>query len=110
MQSEKVGRYGPDGIVDVQMAGVPGRKYGEEAGAFIIRKTGADLTEEDIRDYCRGRISRYKIPAHVAFVDPCPMTASGKVRKYKLQEMSVDLFPGEDRIPADEITSSRKKG
>lgn len=93
--------YGMDGILDVQVAGVPSKKYGEEVGAFVVKKAGSDLTAEDIQDYCRGKISRYKIPRHIAFVDAYPMTASGKVQKYKLREMSVDLFPGPDRIRVD---------
>ncbi len=60
-----------------------------------------DLTAEDIRDYCRGRISRHKSPKHIAFVDSYPMTASGKVQKCKLQELSVELFPGPGRIPVE---------
>ena len=91
--------FGLDGVLDVQVAGVPSRKYGEEVGAFIIKKKDSDLTADDVRDFCRGRIAWHKIPKHVAFVDSYPMTASGKIQKYKLQEMSVDLFPGEDRIP-----------
>ncbi len=91
--------FGLDGVLDVQVAGVPSRKYGEEVGAFIIKKKGSDLTEDDVRDFCRGQIAWHKIPKHVAFVDSYPMTASGKIQKYKLQEMSVELFPGEDRIP-----------
>ncbi|KJS31206.1 MAG: AMP-binding protein [Desulfatitalea sp. BRH_c12] len=86
------------GVVDVQVVGVPSRKYGEEVGAFIIKKPGADMTAEDVRDFCRGQISRYKVPKHVAFVDTYPMTASGKIQKYKLQALSVELFPGPDRI------------
>ncbi len=91
--------FGLDGVIDVQVVGVPSRKYGEEVGAFIVKKEGHDLTEEDVRDFCRGQIARYKIPKHIAFVENYPMTASGKIQKYKLQELSVDLFPGEDRIP-----------
>ena len=91
--------FGLDGVLDVQVAGVPSRKYGEEVGAFIIKKKDSDLTEDDVRDFCRGQIAWHKIPKHVAFVDSYPMTASGKIQKYKLQEMSVELFPGEDRIP-----------
>jgi len=90
--------FGLNGVVDVQVVGVPSRKYGEEVGAFIVKKEGHDLTEEDVRDFCRGQIARYKIPKHIAFVENYPMTASGKIQKYKLQELSVDLFPGEDRI------------
>lgn len=92
-----------EGVVDVQVVGVPSRKYGEEVGAFVIKKPDVDLTAEDIRDFCRGQISRYKIPQHIAFVDGYPMTASGKVQKYKLQEMSVALFPGPDRITVEQM-------
>jgi fatty-acyl-CoA synthase len=85
-----------EGVADVQVVGVPSRKYGEEVGAFIRLKQGAALQPEDVRDFCRGRISRYKIPKHVAFVDAYPMTASGKIQKFKLVELSRTLFPEED--------------
>jgi fatty-acyl-CoA synthase len=85
--------FGMEGIMDVQVVGVPSKKYGEEVGAFIIRKGDADLDEGDVKDFCRGQIARYKIPKYVAFVDSFPLTASGKVQKYKLQEQSVELFP-----------------
>lgn len=95
--------FGLEGVLDIQVAGVPSKKYGEEVGAFIIKKKDSDLTADDVRDFCRGQIAWYKIPKHVAFVDSYPMTASGKIQKYKLQEMSVELFPGEDRIPVGKI-------
>jgi len=85
-----------EGVADVQVVGVPSRKYGEEVGAFIKLKQGANVTEEDVKDFCRGRISRYKIPRHVGFVASYPMTASGKIQKYKLVELSKKLFPEED--------------
>jgi len=85
-----------EGVADVQVVGVPSRKYGEEVGAFIRLKQNAALSEQDVKDYCRGRISRYKIPKHVAFVDRYPMTASGKIQKYKLVEMSRQMFPPEE--------------
>jgi fatty-acyl-CoA synthase len=81
------------GIVDVQVVGVPSRNYGEEVGAFIVKKADVDMTADDVRDFCRGQISRHKIPKYVAFVDGYPMTASGKIQKYKLQEQSAVLFP-----------------
>ncbi len=81
-----------DGILDVQVVGVPSRKYGEEVGAFIILKKGANLQASDVQDFCKGRISRYKIPKHIAFVDAYPMTASGKVQKYILRERSLAEF------------------
>ncbi|HSO19286.1 MAG TPA: AMP-binding protein [Desulfosarcina sp.] len=88
--------YTMPGIMDVQVVGVPSKKYGEEVGAFIILKADADVTAADVKDFCRGRIARYKIPKHVAFVDSFPLTASGKVQKYKLQETSAELFPDAD--------------
>ncbi len=74
------------GVKDAQVVGVPSPRYGEEVGAFIICKDGACLSEEDVRDFCRGRISRFKVPKYVFFVDSYPMTASGKIQKYKLRE------------------------
>ncbi|WP_291319531.1 AMP-binding protein [Desulfonatronospira sp.] len=85
--------YTMEGVRDVQVVGVPSSRYGEEVGAFIILKEGCDYAPEDIRDFCRGKIARYKTPKYVAFVDEYPMTASGKVQKYKLREMASELFP-----------------
>jgi fatty-acyl-CoA synthase len=76
-----------EGVKDVQVAGIASQRYGEEVGAFIICKDVACLSEEDVRDFCRGKISRFKVPKYVFFVDSYPMTASGKIQKYKLREM-----------------------
>jgi len=84
--------HGMDGVRDVQVAGVPSEKYGEEVGAFIIPKDGVTLADEDVIDYCRGRISKHKIPKYVFFMKEYPMTASGKIQKYKLREMSHALL------------------
>ena len=81
-----------NGIKDIQVAGIASPKYGEEVGAFIICKDGACLSEEDVRDFCRGRISRFKIPKYVFFVGSYPMTASGKIQKYKLRETGLALL------------------
>jgi len=78
--------YTMDGVLDVQVVGLPDEKYGEVVGAFIIRKEGADITEEDVIDFTRSRIAPYKKPKYVLFVDSYPMTASGKIQKYKLRE------------------------
>ncbi len=85
--------YTMDAVLDVQVAGIPSRKYGEEVGAFIILKEGSDCLPEDVKDFCRGQISRYKIPKYIGFVDAFPMTASGKIQKFKLQEQADQLFP-----------------
>ena len=74
------------GIRDVQVVGVASPRYGEEVGAFVVCSDGVCLSEEDVRDFCRGKISRFKIPKYVFFVEAFPMTASGKVQKYKLRD------------------------
>jgi len=71
----------------VQVVGIASKKYGEEVGAFVILHSGITMNEEDIRDFCRGKISRYKIPRYVFFVDSFPLTASGKIQKYLLREL-----------------------
>jgi fatty-acyl-CoA synthase len=76
-------------IKDVQVAGIPSEKYGEEVGAFFILKEGSSLGEEDIRDFCRGKISRHKIPKYYFFVEEFPMTGSGKIQKFKLKEIGL---------------------
>ena len=78
-------------IKDIQVAAVPSKKYGEEVGAFIILKEGQTLKEEDVREFCRGKISRYKIPKYVFFIDKYPMTGSGKIQKYKLKDMALEM-------------------
>lgn len=78
-------------IETVEVAGVPSPKYGEQVGAFIRLKKGQSITEEEIRDFCRGQIARFKIPKYIFFVDEFPMTASGKIQKYKLSELSVEM-------------------
>ncbi len=75
----------------VEVAGVASEKYGEEVGAFIRRKAGSQLTEEDVIDFCRGKIARFKIPKYIFFVEEFPMTASGKIQKYKLREMALEM-------------------
>jgi fatty-acyl-CoA synthase len=81
-------------VRDVQVAGIPSARYGEEVGAFIIRKAGMPLTEAEVTEFCRGRIARYKIPQRVFFVDEFPLTASGKIQKYKLRELGTAILNG----------------
>jgi len=93
--------YQMEGISDVQVVGVASHKYGEEVAAFVIRKQDAHITEADVCDYCRGKISRFKIPQYVFFVDTYPLTASGKVQKYLLREMACELVKA--RVQSGEI-------
>jgi fatty-acyl-CoA synthase len=92
--------YTQEGILDVQVAGIPDKQYGEEVGAFIILKEGVLMTEDDVRDKVRENMARHKVPRYVFFVDSFPMTASGKIQKYKLREMAGDMV-GLDKADLD---------
>lgn len=83
--------YQMPGVKDVQVAGVPSKKYGESVGAFIILHDGADMESSDVRDFCKGKIAHYKIPKYIFFVKDFPMTGSGKIQKFKLKELSLKL-------------------
>jgi fatty-acyl-CoA synthase len=73
----------------IEVAGIADKKYGEIVAAFIKLKIGCTLTQEEVQEFCRGKISRIKIPVHVIFVEDFPKTASGKIQKYKLREMGL---------------------
>lgn len=83
--------YRIPGVRDVQVVGVPSKKYGEAVGAFIITNPGVTLTSQQITEACTGKIARYKIPKYIFFVDEFPMTGSGKIQKFKLRDLSVKL-------------------
>ncbi|MGC8494999.1 MAG: AMP-binding protein [Syntrophobacteraceae bacterium] len=85
--------YRMEGIQDVQVVGVRSKKYGEQVGAFVIAKEGYELSPEDVQDFCRGKISNYKVPKYVSFVTQLPLTASGKVQKYELRKLATQLWP-----------------
>lgn len=87
-------------IKDVQVAAVPSRKYGEEVGAFIILKDGETLEEADVKDFCKGKISRHKIPKYVFFIKEFPLTGSGKIQKYKLKDLGLSLLQEQGITPA----------
>ncbi|WFA06384.1 AMP-binding protein [Bacillus sp. HSf4] len=86
--------YGHEDIVDVQVVGVPDEKYGEKTAAFIKCKPGKTLTLEDVRTFCKGQLSYYKIPEYVFLIDEYPLTASGKVQKYILRDRAQALLAG----------------
>jgi fatty-acyl-CoA synthase len=84
--------YTLEGVSDVQVYGVPDEKYGEKVAAAVIKKQDASITEEDVKEYCREGIARHKVPEYVDFVEEYPMTASGKIQKYKLREAAVERY------------------
>ena len=81
--------YGHPAIEDVQVIGVPDVKYGEQVMAWVKLREGAESSEEEIKEFCRGRIAHFKVPHYVKFVKDFPMTVTGKVRKVEMREVSV---------------------
>ncbi|XAH24635.1 AMP-binding protein [Xylophilus sp. GW821-FHT01B05] len=85
-------------VQDVQVVGIPDRRYGEELCAWIIAKPGQSVTEDDVRDFCKGQIAHYKVPRHIRFVAAFPMTITGKIQKFKMREaMREELGLTEDK-------------
>jgi fatty-acyl-CoA synthase len=74
-------------VMDVQVVGIPDKKYGEQVLAAIQLKNGQKAAQEEFIEFCKGKIARHKIPKYWEFVDSYPMTASGKIQKFKLREM-----------------------
>jgi fatty-acyl-CoA synthase len=79
----------PD-VKDVQVIGVPSKKYGEEIMAYIILRDGKTVTEDEIKEFVKNNMARHKVPSYVRFINEYPMTASGKIQKYKLREMAIE--------------------
>lgn len=90
-------------VRDVQVIGVPSEKYGEEVMAFIQLKEGETLTEEEVKEFCKGKIARNKIPRYIAFVESYPVTSSGKIQKFKLQETAIEML-GRQEVPRQVTT------
>ena len=78
--------YGHPDVQEVQVFGVSDERLGEEVCAWVKLREGADLQEQDLRDYCTGKIAHYKVPRYVQFVSEFPMTVTGKAQKYKMRE------------------------
>ena len=76
-------------IEAVQVTGVPDPKYGEEIIAWISLKEGKKLSEDDIKEFCKGKVAHYKVPRYIRFGNDFPMTVTGKVQKYKMRETSI---------------------
>lgn len=82
--------YTNEKVRDVQVIGVPDKRYGEEVLACIILKEGQKATEEEMIEFVKNGLSRFKAPRYVRFVDSFPMTASGKIQKYKMREWAIE--------------------
>jgi fatty-acyl-CoA synthase len=86
-------------ISDVQVFGVSDEKYGEQVCAWIIPKSGKQVSAEDVRDFCRGQIAHYKVPHHVKIVEGFTMTVTGKAQKFEMRKlMEAELVGGESAL------------
>jgi fatty-acyl-CoA synthase len=81
--------YSHPAIADVQVFGVPDERFGEELCAWIKLRSGATLTGDDVKAFCKDQIAHYKVPRHVRFVDDFPMTVTGKMQKYLMREKMI---------------------
>ena len=81
--------FGHPAVESVQIVGVPDQRLGEELAAFVIVVPGTEVTVEEIRDFCRERLARFKVPRYVLVVDRFPMTVTGKIQKFVLRQQAV---------------------
>jgi fatty-acyl-CoA synthase len=77
-------------VSEAQVIGVPDPKYGEEIMAWVKVKPGEQLTEEELKEYCKGRIAHIKIPRYLKVVDSFPMTVTGKIQKFLMRQESTE--------------------
>jgi fatty-acyl-CoA synthase len=89
----------PD-IVQGYVVGAPDPRLGEVGFAFVQRRAGAEVTEEDVRRFCRERLANFKVPRYVRFVDDLPITATGKIQRFRLQEMAAEEAQARQREPS----------
>ena len=79
----------PD-IQEVQVFGIPDKKFGEIVCAWVQLKEGVSLSEDDVKAYCRDQITHFKVPTHIRFVDEFPMTVTGKIQKFKMRDAMLE--------------------
>jgi fatty-acyl-CoA synthase len=73
-------------VSDAAAFGLPEREYGEIVAAWIVLRAGAAYDEEQLREFCRGRLAKYKVPQHVRVVEEFPLTPNGKVQRFRMQQ------------------------
>jgi fatty-acyl-CoA synthase len=79
-------------VAEVAVFGVPDEFYGEELVAWVQLHDGVDCEEEEIRDFCRGKLSQFKIPHYIRFVTEFPMTVTGKLQKYQMRKQMIKIL------------------
>jgi fatty-acyl-CoA synthase len=93
--------YGHPKIAEVQVVGLPHERLGETVLAWIRLKPGASATAHEIRQFCRGQIAYFKVPESIRFVETFPATVTGKIQKFRIREMELEL-----RSESDQTTTS----
>jgi fatty-acyl-CoA synthase len=81
--------YTHPAVAEVQVVGLPDERLGEVVAAWIRVKAEASVCEDDIRNFCEGKIAYFKVPQFVRFVEQFPMTVTGKIQKYRIREMEI---------------------
>ncbi|NCC86857.1 MAG: AMP-binding protein [Clostridia bacterium] len=79
-------------VNDVQVIGIPSKRYGEEVCACVVLREGSTITEDDIKEYYKQKIAFFKIPKIIWFMEEFPMTASGKIQKFVLRDQAIEHF------------------
>ena len=82
--------YQHPSVGDVQVVGIPDRRFGEEVLAWVRFKSGRTATEDELRDFCRAALAHFKVPRHWKFVDSFPTTVTGKIQKFKIREQAIE--------------------
>ena len=77
-------------VSDVQVIGIPDQRFGEGVMAWVMLKSGENASEEEIKDFCRERISQYKVSRHIKSVSEFPVTVTGKIQKFRMREMAIE--------------------
>ena len=98
--------YTHPSVSDVQVIGVPDPRYGEEVCAWVIVREGETVTEDELREFCRANIARFKVPRSIRFVDEFPMTVTGKIQKFKMREAEVAERGLDDAASGNPVFSS----
>ncbi len=81
--------YEHPAVRDVQVIGVPDRKFGEQVMAWVCLRDGRETTAEELKDFCRSRLAYFKVPHYWKFTDSFPTTVTGKIQKFRMREISI---------------------